>query len=93
MPKKFTMVSPVCTMTNPPTLLLGCIQGCTKPWLGLYDNARELNAARREYEIHQDHYDRNSNRLEAYLSRHWSEVSAIVDLDNVTLAKFFESNF
>lgn len=62
-------------------------QGCTKPWLELDDNARELNAARREYEIHQDQYDRNRNRLEAYLSRHWPEALAILELDSVTLEK------
>jgi transposase len=62
-------------------------QGCTKPWLELDDNARELNAAQREYEIHQGQYDRNRNRLEAYLSRHWPEVLAIVALDSVTLEK------
>jgi transposase len=60
-------------------------QGCTRPWLELDEAARELNAARREYEIHQDQYDRNRNRLEAYLSRHWPEVLAIVDLGSVTL--------
>ncbi len=60
-------------------------QGCTKPWRDLDDNARELNAARREYDIHQDQYERNRNRLEAYLSRHWPEVLPIVDLSSVTL--------
>ncbi len=60
-------------------------QGCTRPWLELDEAARELNAARREYEIHQDQYDRNRNRLEAYLSRHWPEVLTIVDLESVTL--------
>ena len=60
-------------------------QACTKPWCDLDDNARELNAARREYDIHQDQYDRNRNRLEAYLSRHWPEVLPIVDLSSVTL--------
>ena len=60
-------------------------QGCTRRWLELDEAARELSAARREYAIHQDQYDRNRNRLEAYLSRHWPEVLALVDLDSVTL--------
>jgi transposase len=60
-------------------------EGCTKPWHELNDNARELNAAQREYGIHQDQYERNRNRLEAYLSRHWPEVLVIVDLTSVTL--------
>ena len=60
-------------------------EGCTKPWRDLDDNARELHAARREYDIHQDQYERNRNRLEAYLSRHWPEVLPIIDLSSVTL--------
>ncbi len=60
-------------------------QGCTRPWRDLDDNARELHAARREYDIHQHQYERNRNRLEAYLSRHWPEVLVIVDLSSVTL--------
>ncbi len=60
-------------------------QGCTRPWRDLDDNVRERHAARREYDIHQDQYERNRNRLEAYLSRHWPEVLPIVDLSNVTL--------
>lgn len=60
-------------------------EGLTKPWHELNEKERELNAARREYELHQTQYERNQNRLEAYLSRHWPEVLALLDLDSVTL--------
>ncbi|NQY01498.1 MAG: transposase [Flavobacteriaceae bacterium] len=59
--------------------------GLTKPWQELSVNERTLGALRREYEIHQSQYQRNKNRLEAYLSRHWPEVLYLLDLDSVTL--------
>jgi len=59
--------------------------GLTKPWRELSNNERNLNALRREYEIHQSQYQRNQNRLEAYLSRHWPEVTYLLDTDSVTL--------
>lgn len=62
-------------------------EGLTKPWHELDEGARALNAARREYDLHQSHYERNQNRLEAYLSRHWPEALALFDLDSVTLEK------
>jgi transposase len=60
-------------------------QGCTKPWRDLSEDALTLSSLRREYEIHQEQYERNRNRLEAYLSRHWPEILAIFDLGSVTL--------
>ena len=62
-------------------------EGLTKPWHELDEGARALNAARREYDMHQSQYERNQNRLEAYLSRHWPEVLGLFDLDSVTLEK------
>ena len=62
-------------------------EGLTKPWHELDEAGRALNAARREYEMHQSQYGRNQNRLEAYLSRHWPEVLALFGLDSVTLEK------
>ena len=44
-----------------------------------------MNALRREYAMHQTQYQRNRNRLEASLSRHWPEVGKFLDLDSVTL--------
>ena len=62
-------------------------EGLTKPWHELDEAGRALNAARREYDLHQSQYGRNQNRLEAYLSRHWPEVLALFELDSVTLEK------
>lgn len=62
-------------------------EGLTRRWEALDNLSRELNAAHREYEIHQDQYDRNRNRLEAVLSRHWPEVLSLLELSSVTLEK------
>jgi len=59
--------------------------GLTMPWRELSDDERRLNALRRQYEIHQDHYQRNQNRLEAYLSRHWPEITYLLETDSVAL--------
>jgi len=59
--------------------------GISKPWIELTETERNLNALRREYDLHQSHYQRNQNRLEAYLSRHWPEVHYCLELDSVTL--------
>jgi len=61
------------------------LDGLTKPWRELNDNERRLNALRREYEIHQGQYQRNQNRLEAYLSRHWPEVTYLLSSHSVAL--------
>jgi transposase len=59
--------------------------GYTKPWEELTDEARKLNALRREYDIHQSQYQRNQGRMEAFLSRHWPEVTSLLKLNSVTL--------
>ena len=61
------------------------LDGLTKPWRELNKSERQLNALRREYEIHQSQYQRNQNRLEAYLSRHWPEVSYLLSYGSVAL--------
>lgn len=57
----------------------------TQPWVELTDEERSIDALRREYDLHQSQYQRNQNRLEAYLSRHWPEVTTQLALDSVTL--------
>ncbi len=57
----------------------------TQPWVELTDEERHLDALRREHDLHQGQYQRNQNRLEAYLSRHWPEVNDLLALDSVTL--------
>ena len=59
--------------------------GLSKLWLELTDEERNMNALRREYAMHQTQYQRNRNRLEASLNRHWPEVGKFLDLDSVTL--------
>lgn len=57
----------------------------TQPWVELTDEERQLDALRREFDLHQSQYQRNQNRLEAYLSRHWPEVNDLLALHSVTL--------
>lgn len=59
--------------------------GLTKVWEEPSEKERNLNALRREYEMHQSQYQRNQNRLEAYLSRHWPEVGRLLSLDSAAL--------
>lgn len=60
-------------------------EGLSKLWIELSDAERTMSALRREYDMHQSQYQRNQNRLEAYLSRHWPEVGYLLSLDSVTL--------
>jgi transposase len=60
-------------------------EGLSTPWRESNDIERELDALRREYDLHQSQYQRNKNRLESYLSRHWPEVLPLLPLDSVTL--------
>jgi len=59
--------------------------GLTKVWVEPNEEERRLSALRREYEMHQSQYQRNQNRLEAYLSRHWPEVMSFLSLDSAAL--------
>jgi transposase len=60
-------------------------QGLSKPWRESSDEERNMDALRREYDLHQSHYQDNLNRLEAYLSRHWPELLPLWSLASVTL--------
>lgn len=60
-------------------------EGLTSPWQELNAEQRRMNALHREYEIHQSQYQRNQNRLEAYLSRHWPELTEQLELNSVSL--------
>jgi transposase len=62
-------------------------EGLSDLWVELTEEERSLNALRREYDLHQSQYQRNQNRLEAYLSRHWPEVGCFLGLDSVTLER------
>lgn len=60
-------------------------EGLTAPWQELNEKQRTMNALYKEYDIHQSQYQRNQNRLEAFLSRHWPEVTQLLTLDLVSL--------
>lgn len=59
--------------------------GLTTPWREHTTEERKLNALRREYDLHKSQYQRNQNRLEAYLNRHWPEVTYLLALNSVAL--------
>lgn len=59
--------------------------GVAQPWRESSPQEREIKALCNRYELHNDHYGRNRNRLEAMLQRHWPEVTTYLALDSVTL--------
>lgn len=59
--------------------------GVAQPWRESSAQQRELKALCNRYELHNAHYGRNRNRLEAMLQRHWPEVLVYLALDSVTL--------
>ncbi len=63
-------------------LHLECASGL---WEDLPEQRRELNALLGVLGMHQKHFERNRNHLEALLSRHWPEVSSLLKPDSVSL--------
>lgn len=61
------------------------LDGVSSLWLPESDEKREVNAALRELELFQSSYQRNINRLEAVLARHWPEVTGFLELTSATL--------
>ncbi len=61
------------------------LDGASGLWEELPEQRRELNALLGVLEMHQKHFERNRNRLEALLSRHWPEVSCLLKPDSVSL--------
>lgn len=66
-------------------------EGATQAWIEPTSDERRMTALRLEYELHQSQHLRNQNRLEAYLSRYWSEVLTIMPLDSVTLEQLIKN--
>ena len=62
----------------------------TKLWCESTIEERRMNALRLEYDLHQDQHLRNQNRLEAYMSRHWPEVLALMPIGSVTLEQLIK---
>jgi len=61
------------------------LDGRSEPWPIESDRERQLTAALRILEVHEKEVGRNRNRLEGFMSRHWPEVTKILDLDSATL--------
>lgn len=61
------------------------IDGASEAWPLDAEEERALAAALRLLELHQKEYQRNRNRLEALLARHWPELSLILELGSATL--------
>lgn len=61
------------------------VDGASEPWPIESERERQLTAALRILEVHEKEVGRNRNRLEGFMSRHWPEVTRILDLDTATL--------
>ena len=61
------------------------LDGASEPWPVKSDHERRLTAALRVLEVHQKEFQRNRNRLEGYLARHWPELPSVLSVDSATL--------
>jgi len=61
------------------------LSGLSTPWVEPPERVRELSAALSTMSLHQQHYLRNLNVLEALLSRHWPELLEHVDLTSASM--------
>jgi transposase len=61
------------------------LDGASEAWPIRSNHERKLAAAVRLLEVHKKQFRQNRNRLEGVVSRHWPELSRILDLDSVTL--------
>ena len=61
------------------------LDGASERWPVSSEHERRLTAALRILEVHYKEVQRNRNRLEGYLARHWPEVTGLIDSDSATL--------
>ena len=61
------------------------LDGGSRPWEPLAQSRRDHQALVAELDLYKDQHQRNLNRLEALLSRHWPEAGSILDLGRVSL--------
>ena len=61
------------------------LDGGSEPWPMRTERERSLTAAVRLLEVYEKQFQKNRNRLEAHVSRHWPELSRVLDLGSVTL--------
>jgi transposase len=62
------------------------VHGRSRRWGQLDEQRRVLNAQVQRLDQLKGHQQRQRNRLEALLSRHWPELAALIDLNSVTAA-------
>ena len=62
------------------------VHGRSRRWEQLDEQRRVLNAQVQRLDQLKGHQQRQRNRLEALLSRHWPELAALIDLNSVTAA-------
>lgn len=61
------------------------LDGASEPWPVRSDHERSLAAAVRVLEVYEKQFQQNRNRLEGLVSRHWPELSRILELSSATL--------
>jgi transposase len=61
------------------------LEGISCPWPELTEVRREQHALLAELDLFESQWQRNLNRLEATLSRHWPELTQIIDLKRISL--------
>jgi transposase len=61
------------------------LDGASEPWPVRSEHERSLAAAVRVLEVYEKQFQQNRNRLEGLVSRHWPELSRILDLSSATL--------
>jgi transposase len=61
------------------------LDGTSEPWPSRGDHERQLSAALRVLEVHEKEFQRNCNRLEGLLARHWPELTRHLELRSATL--------
>jgi transposase len=66
------------------------VDGASGEWGFRSDADRELTAAIRTMEMYDDQEERNVNRLEALLARHWPELTHYLSLTSMTLAELIK---
>lgn len=66
------------------------LDGTSEPWPMRSERERSLTAAVRLLEVYEKQFQKNRNRLEAHVSRHWPELSRVLDLGSVTLLELLK---
>lgn len=67
------------------------LEGFSDLWVAESAQQRELAAAVREVGLYQDQKQRHLGQLEAYLARHWPELSSFLGLGTATLLELMKA--